>query len=241
MSKSCLEFIDVKKRYGALEILTGIDLNLAEGEYMGLVGINGAGKTTMIKCLLDLASITSGSISIYNLPSTDTQSRAKLAFLPEKFTPPYYLTGRDFIEYMVKLYGVNVDPGQINNMLEALDFDPQTLNKPVRQSSKGMSQKLGLAACFLSDKGLFILDEPMSGLDPRARAYLKKYLLELKERGKSMFFSTHLLADVEALCDRVAILHRGKIRYAGSPGECCAQYNSPDFESAYLACVKSEE
>jgi ABC-2 type transport system ATP-binding protein len=140
---------------------------------------------------------------------------------------------------MLALYGE--DPGQdgIAAMLEELDFNIKFLNKPVRQLSKGMTQKLGLAACFLSNKSLFILDEPMTGLDPKARACLKKYLLGIRETGKTVFFSTHLLNDVETLCDRVAILHKGRIRFTGSPAECCRQFNVPDFESAYLECVNS--
>ncbi|MGK0298956.1 MAG: ABC-2 type transport system ATP-binding protein [Gammaproteobacteria bacterium] len=238
MNEYSLVFNSVIKRYGVQEILSGVDLKVESGEYLGLVGINGAGKTTMIKCLLDLASISSGSISIYNQPNSETLSRESLAFLPEKFTPPYYLTGAEFIKYMLNLYGKEVNVDHINEMLFALDFNIKFLDKPVRQLSKGMMQKLGLAACFLSDRKLFILDEPMSGLDPKARVYLKKYLAGLKEKGKTMFFSTHLLADVEAICDRVAILHEGRIRFTGSPGECCRQFNAPNFESAYLACVE---
>ncbi len=100
-----------------------------------------------------------------------------------------------------------------------------------------MAQKLGLIACLLSNKQLLLFDEPMSGLDPRARAYLKQYLLELKQKGKTLFFSTHLLVDVEALCDRVAILHQGEIRFIGTPEECCNHYEREDLEQAYLACV----
>ena len=233
----CIQLREVTKRFGPQAVLQGIDLVMEEGEFLGLVGINGAGKTTLIKCLLDLVAPTSGMISIFGKPHNEVTSREKLAFLPEKFTPPYYLSGLDYLEYMQSLYGVDPDKDKMNSILSSLDFNESYLTKPVRQLSKGMSQKLGLAACFLSNKPLYILDEPMTGLDPRARAYLKKYLLDQKNAGKSMFVSTHLLSDVEVLCDRVAILHEGHIRYAGTPAECCRQFNSEDFESAYLACV----
>lgn len=237
MSLSCLQITHVQKRYGRQAVLKGINLEMMKGEFLGLAGINGAGKTTMIKCLLDMASINSGSITIFGQTHTDTLARNALAFLPEKFMPPYYLTGRDFLNYMAGLYDVTADPVRTKEMLLALDFDPANLDKPVRQMSKGMSQKLGLAACFLSDRPLYILDEPMSGLDPRARACLKRYLLGLKEQGKSVFFSTHLLSDVESLCDRAAILHDGTMRFLGTPVECCERFNADTFEDAYLNCV----
>jgi len=238
MNQPCIQFTDVHKQYGNQHVLKGIALSMQQGEFLGLAGVNGAGKTTMIKCLLDLASVNSGSISIAGRPHTETESRNVLAFLPEKFTPPYYLTGRDFLNYMAALHGVASDQAATAAMLTTLDFNIDYLDKPVRQLSKGMSQKLGLAACFLSDRQLYLLDEPMSGLDPRARACLKKYLLQLKQAGKSLFFSTHLLSDVEAICDRVAILHDGVIRFIGTPAECCRQFNATTFEQAYLECVK---
>ena len=130
------------------------------------------------------------------------------------------------------------EEARIREILSArLDFDPAGLDKPVRQLSKGMSQKLGLAACLLSNKPLLVLDEPMSGLDPRTRACLKQYLLELKGEGKTVFFSTHMLADVDVLCDRVAILHEGRIRFAGTPARCQAEFQADDLEQAYLRCV----
>lgn len=241
MSQVRLQFTDVRKQYGKQQVLNGINLQLREGEFLGLAGVNGAGKTTLIKCLLDMASINSGAISIAGLPHTNTEARAALAFLPEKFLPPYYLTGRDFLNYMTAMYGVTNDPRRTESMLTALDFNVAYLDKPVRQMSKGMSQKLGLVACFLSDRSLYILDEPMSGLDPRARACLKRYLLQLKQQGRTVFFSTHLLSDVESLCDRAAILHEGAIRFIGTPAECCEQFKAGTFEEAYLNCVAAHK
>jgi len=235
-----IRFAGVCKSYGTQKILSEIDFTVAPGEFVGLVGVNGAGKTTLFKCLLDFISPDAGSITVTGIAHDRPQARQSLAYLPEKFMPPYYLTGRDFLDYMAGLYGVKVDTDRRYSILEVLDFDPSSLVKPVRQLSKGMSQKLGLAACLLSGRDLFILDEPMSGLDPKARAYLKRYMRTLGENGKTLFFSTHLLADVEALCDRLAIMHGGRIRFAGSPGECREFYRADDLESAYLTCVESE-
>ncbi len=116
----------------------------------------------------------------------------------------------------------------------------EALKKPVRQLSKGMAQKLGLAASLLSGKDLLVWDEPMSGLDPKARALLKHYLLGLRSRGHTFFFSTHLLADVHQLCDRMAVLHGGELRFVGTPEQFCAQFQAASMEDAYLRCVESE-
>lgn len=232
-------FTDVVKSYAGRKVLTGINLQVRQGEYTGLVGVNGAGKTTIIKCLLDFIAIDSGSISIFGQNSSQTRARENIAYLPEKFNPPYYLTGRDFLDYMTRLYRVPYDQGRIETMLGVLDLDASVLSRPVRQLSKGMSQKLGLAACLLSEKELLIMDEPMSGLDPRSRAYLKQHLLALKEKNRTLFFSTHLLNDIEVLCDRVAILHDGQVRFTGTPLECCEYYAVDDFEQAYLKCIET--
>lgn len=237
MSQNVLLFKDVSKTYGRQDILSAVNLCLAQGDYLALVGANGAGKTTLLKCLLDFTSISAGSITIFDEPQTMTSARKRLAYLPERFTPPYYLTGKDFLVYMAGLYGEDYNPEQVEIMLSVLDLDLSALDKPVRQFSKGMSQKLGLAACLLSNRELLVMDEPMSGLDPKARAYLKQHLLELKQKGKTLFFSTHLLSDVEILCDKVAILHEGSIQFIGSPAECCQHFVTDDFEQAYLRCV----
>ena len=237
---TALSISNLAKSYGKQNILSGINLELLPGEFLGLVGVNGAGKTTLFKCLLDFTQVDAGSISIFGLAHSRTKARENLVFLPEKFIPPYYLSGKDFLAYMHDLHGTKYDAVAVEEILAILDLDPVFIDKPVGQLSKGMSQKIGLAACLLSNKDLLVLDEPMSGLDPRARAYLKKYLLTLKEKGKTLFFSTHMLADVETLCDKVAVLHAGKIRFVGSPAECCSAYDTDDFEQAYLRCVNAE-
>ncbi len=122
-------------------------------------------------------------------------------------------------------------------ILGRLDFDPAALSRPVRTYSKGMAQKLGLAACFLSQRSLLVLDEPTSGLDPQARARFKDYLQQYRDPGLTLFFSTHLLHDVEALCDRLAILHEGRVRFVGSCGECREHFHADDLERAYLRAI----
>lgn len=237
MQPPALRFQHVTKRYGATQVLRDLDLEIRSGESFGLVGMNGAGKTTLIKCLLDFCALDGGSIEIFGASHRLTEARAPLAFLPERFMPPYYLSGKDFLKYMLKLQSLPYDPLEAETILSALDLDFSALNQPVRAYSKGMTQKLGLAACFLASKDLHVLDEPMSGLDPKARALLKAHLQELRSTGRTLFFSSHALADVEEICDRMAILHDGKIRFVGSPADCCQQYGTNTLEQAYLKCI----
>jgi ABC-2 type transport system ATP-binding protein len=232
---------NVSKNYKNQVILNRINLQVQAGEFFGLVGVNGAGKTTLIKSLLDLCGIDQGRIQLFNLPHTKPLARAKLAFLPEQFFPPSYLTGENFLAYMARLHGQTYDPIRAKEICQTLDFTTSTLKQPVRDYSKGMAQKIGLISCFLSNKSLLVLDEPMNGLDPKARAYLKNYLLQLRTGAMTLFFSTHLLVDVEKLCDRMAILHEGQLQFVGTPTECCTTFGTTNLEQAYLNCISHYE
>ena len=237
MNTPIIQFDGVSKRYHQHQVLQTIDLEVREHEYLGLVGVNGAGKSTLIKCLLDFTLVDEGSISIGGINHLKTAAREHIGYLPEKFLPPYYLTGKEFIQYMLELYQVSYNHEAVLRMLDTLDLRHDSLHKTVGQLSKGMAQKMGLAACLLSERRCFILDEPMSGLDPKARAYLKQHLKTRKEQGQTLFFSTHLLADVQALCDRMAILHDSQLRFVGTPEECCQTFGTDDLEQAYLRCI----
>ncbi|NYE60465.1 ABC-2 type transport system ATP-binding protein [Duganella sp. 1224] len=237
MTVPALRFQHVVKRYGTATVLHGVDLELRAGECFGLVGVNGAGKTSLIKCLLDFCALDGGGIDIFGQPHHRPAARQPLGFLPERFTPPYYLTGADFIRYLLTLQGLPYQPDAVAAMLAALDLDQDALKKTVRSYSKGMTQKLGLAACLLARKPLYVLDEPMSGLDPKARALLKAQLRALHRAGSTLFLTSHALADVDELCDRMAILHDGRIRFAGTPAECRARYSADTLEQAFLACI----
>jgi ABC-2 type transport system ATP-binding protein len=234
-----LEFDAVTKRFGAAVALSGLSLSIHAGESFGLAGMNGAGKTTLIKCMLDFCAADGGAVRIFGVDHRLTAARSRVAFLPERFTPPYYLKGRDFLRYMLKLYGVSYRDADAEEMLGRLDLDLSALTKPVRAFSKGMTQKLGLAACMLSRKDLYVLDEPTSGLDPKARALLKGCLGELRHRGRTVFFTSHALADVEEICDRMAVIHGGQLRYAGTPAQLRARHAADTLEQAFLACIEA--
>ncbi|MGH8520333.1 MAG: ABC transporter ATP-binding protein [Gammaproteobacteria bacterium] len=237
MDRAAIHLKGVSKRYGKVGVLENVDLHLREGEFLGLVGINGAGKTTLIKCLLDLCALSGGSIDIFGLPHIQPASRSRLAFLPERFIPPNFATGNEFLRFM---HALHRQPWQLNNVeptLHTLDLDPTVLREPVRHLSKGTAQKLGLAASLLSGKDLYVLDEPMSGLDPKARALFKRDLLVRKQAGLTLFFTSHMLADISALCDRMAVLHQGQILYHGAPAAFCEHFGATGIEEAYLNCV----
>lgn len=237
MEPPALAFRHVSKAFGTASALTEVELEVSAGELFGLVGMNGAGKTTLIKCLLDSSRADSGSIEVFGVTSLLPAARGRLAFLPERFNAPFYVTGRDFLRLMLRLYGRSYDEGAARAMLAALDLDLSALEKPVRAYSKGMTQKLGLACCLLSERALLLLDEPTSGLDPKARALLKAALRERHARGSTIFFTSHSLADVEEMCDRMAVLHQGSIRYVGSPAGLRERYGAPTLERAFLACL----
>lgn len=237
MSSPAIEFRDVHRRLGSREVLRGVDLDVERGQAVALVGANGAGKSTLIRALLDLRSIDRGSIRLEGREHTERQARARLAYLPERFQPPYYLTGHGFIEYMLALYDVPPGDVPVARTCGRLGLAGDDLARSVQAYSKGMAQMLGLAACLLSERPVLVLDEPMSGLDPAARLRLQDALSEHRRAGATILFSTHLLADADALADRVAMLHGGRIVADDTPQEIVRRFGASDLESAFVRAV----
>lgn len=228
------------KRYARLLALDSIDLDVARGAAFGLVGANGAGKTTLIRCLLDLVTPDAGTIELFGTAATLARSRERLAYLPERFMPPHYLRGGEFLRAMLALMGEPYRPEMASASCAELDLDPGSLTRPVRALSKGMMQKLGLVACFLARRELIVLDEPMSGLDPLARVAVKSVLRRLAGEGRTLLFTSHVLADVEELCSSIAVLHRGRLRFHGAPGALCAHTGEAGLERAFMSCIRDE-
>jgi len=226
------------KRYGKVAALGGVDLEVAAGEGFALVGANGAGKTTLIHCLLDLAARDAGAIEIFGLAAENPAARRRLAYLPERFAPPHYLRGAEFLRAMLELAGERHQPERAAQLLDELELEQDALARPVRSLSKGMTQKLGLAACFLVPRDLYVLDEPMSGLDPAARVAVKSVLRRLGAEGRTLFFTSHVLADVEELCSSLAVLDRGQVRFRGAPAALCEKYSEPRLEAAFMRCIR---
>ena len=228
------------KRYGALLALDGVDLAIERGAAFGLVGANGAGKTTLLRCLLDLATPDAGTIEIFGCAAKHPAARRRLAYLPERFQPPHYLRGEEFLRTMLGLVGERYAPQAAEALCAELELEPAALARPVRALSKGMTQKLGLAACFLARRDLYVLDEPMSGLDPAARVAVKSVLRRLAGEGRTLFFTSHVLADVEELCSSLAVLHRARLRFHGAPRALCARYGEAGLERAFMRCIRDE-
>jgi ABC-2 type transport system ATP-binding protein len=235
-----LRIAALAKRYKRNAALSGVDLEVAAGEAFGLVGANGAGKTTLIKCLLDLTARDAGSVEIFNIESTNPAARRRVAYLPERFNPPHYLRGGEFLALMFELAGARYDEASVLKLLEELQLERDALGQRVRTLSKGTTQKLGLAGCLAVPRSLYLLDEPMSGLDPAARIAVKSILRRLAAEGRTLLFTSHVLADVDELCSSIAVLERGRVRWRGTPAALCARYAEPNLERAFLKCIRDE-
>jgi ABC-2 type transport system ATP-binding protein len=228
-------------RYGPTPVLADVTLAIRQGETVGLIGLNGAGKTTLLKSILMLVAPHAGTVRLFGEPHHLPSSRARLAFLPEEFQPPGHLFGYDFVGMTLAFYRTRSRRAATCAMAEGLDLDPQALDRRIRTYSKGMAQKLGLLATLLTDLPLLILDEPMSGLDPKARILLKQQLSGYRRRGRTIFLSSHILADHDELCDRVAVLHRGRLGYVGSPHDLKNRQRTATLESAFLAEIEGPQ
>jgi ABC-2 type transport system ATP-binding protein len=198
----------------------GLDLDVEQGEIFGFLGPNGAGKTTTIKILLGLIYPTRGTAWLLDREIGDVAVKGQVGFLPEA---PYfyeYLTGEEFLEFYGQLFGLTgmVLSRKIDQLLEMVKLT-EARGLPLRKFSKGMLQRIGLAQALINDPRLVILDEPMSGLDPIGRRDVRDIILRLKDEGRTIFFSTHILPDVEMICDRVGILVKGHLQAVGAVSE----------------------
>jgi ABC-2 type transport system ATP-binding protein len=217
---------DLKKSYRTgfwlnqkVTSLKGCTLNILEGETFGLLGPNGAGKTTLLKTLLGIIRPTSGTGLLLGKPLGDRSVKQRVGYLPEN---PYfydYLTGWEFLQYTAGLFQIPaaVQRQRISELLDLVGLAQSAARKKqLRQYSKGMLQRIGMAQALINDPEIVFLDEPMSGLDPLGRYQIREIILSLKSQGKTIFFNSHVLSDVEKICDRVAILARGEILCIGS-------------------------
>jgi ABC-2 type transport system ATP-binding protein len=203
-----------KRPYRALDRLS---LEVQPGEIFGFLGPNGAGKTTTLKLLMQLIFPTSGRAEILGRPVGDVASRQRIGYLPEN---PYfydYLTAEELLQYFAHLFGYSRSEARTRarGLLDRVGIGPERRGQQLRKYSKGMIQRVGIAQALLNDPEIIFLDEPMSGLDPLGRREVRALILELRDQGRTVFFSSHILADAEALCSRVAVVAGGRLAAAG--------------------------
>ena len=246
MSQPVLEIKGLRKTYkGHLsltsrEVVRGLDLAIAESEVFGLLGQNGAGKTTTIKMILSLIFPDAGTIEIFGRGNLSIATRSRIGFLPEN---PYfydYLTGREFLGFYGQLFGYSRAERRrrAEEVLEKVGMSGRA-DIQLRKYSKGMLQRIGMAQALINDPDFVILDEPMSGLDPIGRREFRDIILDLKARGKTVFFTSHILSDTEAICDRIGILKEGRIGVSGRLSDLLSptvrswdvSYAGPAFET----------
>jgi ABC-2 type transport system ATP-binding protein len=203
-----------KRKVRALDSLS---LAVEGGEIFGFLGANGAGKTTTLKLLMRLIYPTAGRARIFNSDIGDVDMHARIGYLPEN---PYfydYLTAREFLEYSAELFGYGRSERQrrAHSLLSRVHLDEKSWDKQLRKFSKGMLQRVGLAQALVNDPEIVFLDEPMSGLDPIGRRQVRDLIASLRTEGRTVFMCSHILSDIEVLCDRVAIMRRGRLAHTG--------------------------
>lgn len=227
-SEVVIEIIELTKDYETgflkkrrVRALDHLNLEVRRGEIFGFLGPNGAGKTTTLKLLMRLIYPSEGTARILGHPIDDVATRSRIGYLPEN---PYfydYLSGRELLEYTAALFGIPAEEASAKGkeLLQLVGLDADGANRQLRKYSKGMLQRIGIAQALINDPEVVFLDEPMSGLDPIGRREVRDLLLSLRAQRKTVFFSSHILSEVEALCDRAAILSRGKLMRCGTVEE----------------------
>ena len=208
----------LRKRYGHRRAVDDVSLAVGRGEVVGLLGPNGAGKTTVIKMLLGLVRPDAGEAMLLGRPATDPASRTRVGYLPELFRYQPWLSAVEVIALHVRLSGLDVPARARRESLALVGLDERAKDR-VGGFSKGMQQRLGLAVALVADPELVVLDEPTSALDPLGRVDVRDIVLGLRERGVAVLLNSHLIGEVERVCDRVVILDRGRVAAAGSLAE----------------------
>ena len=236
--------IDIKNvaaNYGLGNVIEKIDFQVKKGETFGIVGLNGVGKTTLIKIILGLMDASEGYVKIFGKDAVEQESKSKVAYLPEKFEPPTFLSGFEFIKFSLSLYNKTFKKEAVEEAADRVSLSRAALSRRVTSYSKGMRQKTGLMGTWLTECPLLILDEPMSGLDPRARVLVKDEVMACKKRGMTVFLSSHILADMDEMCDRIGVIHDGELRFIGTPADLKKQTGQENLERAFLKVIEKSK
>ena len=216
--------------------LTGLDLEVGAGEIFGFLGPNGAGKTTTMNVLLGFVPPTSGGASLFGIDVRQPIARQRIGYLPEMTYYYKFLSAEELLRFYAKIFGIARAEAdrRIDQLLKLVELEAAR-KRPIKSYSKGMQQRVGLAQALINNPDLLILDEPTSGLDPLGRMKVREIIQRLKNEGKTVFFSSHELGEVETICDRVAIIHQGELKAVGTVAGISTGH--PNLEQAFLKIV----
>lgn len=226
-----ISFQNVFKKFGKASVLNNISFDIKKGEIFGLLGVNGAGKTTLIRCLLGLLRTTSGETFFKGAFLTTQAIQEHFGFLPENFFPPRPLKGREFLRVLG--WGLNVSANKVEDLLGLVGLREHG-EKLIKAYSRGMIQRLGLCCALLKNPQVMVLDEATLGLDPLGQRDVLNLMVRLNREGKTIFFSSHILSQIEAVCTRIGILHAGGMRFIGRVDELIDKHQIPQLEAAFL-------
>jgi ABC-2 type transport system ATP-binding protein len=217
--------------------VAGLNLSVNAGEVFGFLGPNGAGKTTTMNVLLGFVNATSGAAYLFGENVRDPIARQRIGYLPELTYYYKFLSAEEILRFYAKIFGIpkNEIEARIDSVLKLVELD-HARKRLIKTYSKGMQQRVGLAQALINNPDLLILDEPTSGLDPIGRMQVRQIITRLKNEGKTVFFSSHELGEVETVCDRVAILAGGELKAEGRVADLTAKYNAP-LEQAFLKII----
>ncbi len=216
--------------------LVGLDLEVHAGEIFGFLGPNGAGKTTTMNVLLGFVPPTSGAASLFGIDVRQPIARQRIGYLPELTYYYKFLTAEELLRFYAKIFGLTraETDKRIAQLLKLVELE-HAAKRPIKGYSKGMQQRVGIAQSLINNPDLLILDEPTSGLDPLGRMKVREIIQRLKDEGKTVFFSSHELGEVEAICDHVAIVHEGQLKATGTVAEISAGHTN--LEQSFLKIV----
>src|SRR3954463_3605808 len=217
--------------------LKGLNLTVQTGEVFGFLGPNGAGKTTTMNVLLGYVNATSGAAYLFDVNTREPIARQRIGYLPELTYYYKFLTAEELLRFYARIFEIpkSETESRIDNLLKLVELE-HARKRPIRTYSKGMQQRAGLAQALINNPDLLLLDEPTSGLDPIGRMKVREIIQRLKNDGKTVFFSSHELGEVETVCDRVAILHQGQLKVEGRVNELMQQYQS-NLEQIFLKLI----
>ncbi len=235
-----IAFENVTKSYGNLVAVEGVSYTVRKGEAFALLGPNGAGKTTLVRLLLGFSRCTAGTVTIEGLPAGSAASRKKLGYLAEIHRIPPHLSGRQYLLRQAAFCGLSGGraTAAVDDMLKRVGMEGQAKKKAAHYS-KGMTQRIGLGAALLGDPALLVLDEPVSGLDPLGMRDVRLLLEDFKKGGGTLILNSHLLSEVERLCDSVAILYKGRIMVQGSLAQIVQGHES--LEEVFIRHVEDRQ